>query len=64
MNYSLIDFSKADNSALMCMANDLKNRSLFKKIKSLSERMDKMEEETSNRIDVLESEHKILKSKN
>jgi hypothetical protein len=64
MNYSLIDFSKADNSALMSMANDLKNRSLFKEIKSLSEMMDKIEEEKSIRVYVLESEHKILKSKN
>jgi hypothetical protein len=56
-------FSKADKSALIYMANDLKNRSLYtEKIKRLSERMDKMEEETSNRIKVLESKHKILES--
>ena len=29
MSSSLIDFSKADNSALIYMANDLKNRSLY-----------------------------------
>ena len=61
MNSSLVDFSKADDSALIYVANGFKNRNvLTETVNRLSEEMEKMKKEMSSRIEILESESKML----